>query len=128
MQAEVGLQSTTDGEFRRTTWQMDFIYLIGGIGQTDGRLAVKFHNEQGDIELTPPALHVDSPVHMAETIFGDHFTFLKPLAEAAGLRPKLTIPSPSMVHYRGGRAMIDPAVYPDEEQFWADLSAAYADE
>jgi 5-methyltetrahydropteroyltriglutamate--homocysteine methyltransferase len=65
---------------------------------------------------------------MAKTIFGDHFTFLKPLAEAAGLRPKLTIPSPSMVHYRGGRAMIDPAVYPDEEQFWADLSSAYADE
>jgi 5-methyltetrahydropteroyltriglutamate--homocysteine methyltransferase len=128
MQAEVGLRSATDGEFRRTTWHMDFIYQIGGIGQTDGKLAVKFHNEQGDLEFTPPALIVDGPVHMAKTIFGDHFTFLKPLAEAAGLRPKLTIPSPSMVHYRGGRAMIDPAVYPDEEQFWADLSAAYADE
>ncbi len=63
---------------------------------------------------------------MSETIFADAFTFLKETVTTA--TPKLTIPSPSMVHYRGGRAAIDPAVYPDMDGFWADLTAAYADE
>ena len=68
---------------------------------------------------------VDDPVRIEEPIFGDAFDFLQSVAPE-GMTPKLTIPSPSMVHYRGGTAAIDPAVYPDEDQFWDDLSAAYA--
>src|ERR1700761_4783591 len=68
MQEEVGLQSATDGEFRRATWHMDFIYQIGGIFQTPGHLAVKFHNAAGDIQWTPAALHVDSKVRMEPAI------------------------------------------------------------
>jgi len=125
MQRQVGLQSATDGEFRRTSWHMDFIYQLGGISASDEKIKVQFHNAQGDLEFTTAALRVDGPVRLRRTIFGDDFTFLRSVVEP-GVTPKLTIPSPSMVHYRGGRAAIDPAVYPDEEQFWADLSAAYA--
>lgn len=125
MQRDVGLSSATDGEFRRTSWHMDFIYRLGGVSQADGSIRVRMHNEQGDVEFTAPALHVDSPIRLTETIFGEDFSFLKSIVEP-GVTAKLTIPSPSMVHYRGGKAAIDPAVYPDEEAFWADLSAAYA--
>ena len=69
---------------------------------------------------------MDGPIRLEQPIFTDAFRFLQETVTTAV--PKLTIPSPSMVHYRGGRASIDPAVYPDEEQFWADLSAAYAAE
>src|SRR5689334_13634361 len=126
MQQDAGLQSATDGEFRRASWHMDFIYQIGGVSKAPGNLAVKFHNPSGDIEFTPAALHVGSKIHMAKTIFEEDFSYLQSLAEAS--TAKLTIPSPNMVHYRGGPAAIDPAVYPDIEEFWSDLAAAYADE
>jgi 5-methyltetrahydropteroyltriglutamate--homocysteine methyltransferase len=124
-QEEVGLQSATDGEFRRASWHMDFIYQLGGVHQAEERLHVQFRNEQGTIEFAPAALKVDGKVRLERTIFGDHLRFLQGVTR---LTPKLTIPSPSMVHYRGGHAALDPRVYPDEEPFWADLSAAYADE
>ena len=127
MQRDVGLQSATDGEFRRASWHMDFIYQIGGVSKAPGNLAVKFHNPGGDIEFTPAALHVASKIKLDKTIFGEDFGYLQSVA-GPGVTPKLTIPSPNMVHYRGGPAAIDPAVYPDIEEFWADLAAAYADE
>jgi 5-methyltetrahydropteroyltriglutamate--homocysteine methyltransferase len=126
MQRDVGLQAATDGEFRRALWHMDFINQIGGVGNAPGNMAVRFHNAEGDIVWTPAALHIDSKIQMVKTIFGDHFEYLKSLT--GELVPKLTIPSPNMVHYRGGPAAIDPGVYPDTEEFWRDLSAAYADE
>jgi methionine synthase II (cobalamin-independent) len=127
MQRDVGLRSATDGEFRRSSWHMDFIYQIGGIGKAPGNLAVKFHNPDGTIEFTPAALHVDGKLRMDKTIFGEDFGFLRSVASPP-VTPKLTIPSPNMVHYRGGPASIDPAIYPDVEEFWHDLAAAYADE
>jgi methionine synthase II (cobalamin-independent) len=126
MQEKAGLQSATDGEFRRTTWHMDFIYQLGGISKAPGNLAVKFHNPSGDIEWTPAALHIGSKIRLDHTIFEQDFRYLKSAVTSA--MPKLTIPSPNMVHYRGGPAAIDPAVYPDIEEFWSDLAAAYADE
>ena len=127
MQRDVGLRSATDGEFRRTSWHMDFIYRLGGIRPTDEKIQVHFRNEQGELDFESAALAIDAPVRLTETIFGDDFSFLAGQV-GAGVTAKLTIPSPSMVHYRGGRAAIDPRVYPDEEQFWADLSAAYAEQ
>lgn len=127
MQRDVGLRSATDGEFRRSSWHMDFIYRLGGITQSDEKIKVQFRNANGDLEFTTAALRVDGPIRLAETIFGDHFEFLRS-SVAPGITPKLTIPSPSMVHYRGGRAAIDPAVYATEDEFWADLSAAYANQ
>jgi 5-methyltetrahydropteroyltriglutamate--homocysteine methyltransferase len=127
MQSDVGLQSATDGEFRRASWHMDFIYQLGGIEKAPGDIKVQFHNEQGDIEFTPAAIHVAEKVHLERTIFGEDFAFLQSVADEAQT-PKLTIPSPSMVHYRGGQAAIDPNVYPDVNQFWSDLTSAYADQ
>ena len=126
MQEDVGLQAATDGEFRRASWHMDFIYSLDGISQRAGHIAVTFHNEDGDIEWTPAALHVNGKLGVSETIFGEHFRFVQDTVTTAV--PKLTIPSPSMVHYRGGKAALDPTVYADLDAFWADLTAAYREE
>ncbi len=127
MQERAGLQSVTDGEFRRASWHMDFIYQIGGVSKAPGNLAVQFRNASGTIEFTPAALHVDGKIRLEKTIFGEDFSFLRSVA-ASSQTPKLTIPSPNMVHYRGGPAVLDPGVYPGMEEFWSDLAAAYADE
>ena len=127
MQHDIGLQSATDGEFRRTAWHMDFIYQLGGIAPTDDKIQVKFHNAGGDLEFTSAALSVHAPIRLREPIFADDYVFLRRQV-GPDVTAKLTIPSPSMVHYRGGPAAIDRAVYPDDDEFWADLSAAYADE
>jgi 5-methyltetrahydropteroyltriglutamate--homocysteine methyltransferase len=130
LQQEVGLQTASDGEYRRTSWHMDFIYQLDGVAPTDEKLQVHFHNPQGDLDFESAALAVHERVRLGHTIFGDAFTYLRDRVRdsAPGLTPKLTIPSPNMVHYRGGRAAIDQRVYPDLEEFWADLTAAYAEE
>ncbi len=126
LQEDLGFQSATDGEFRRTSWHMDFIYQLGGITRTEEQLQVAFKNAEGTTSFTSAALKVSDRVTIEDTIFADAFTFLKSVVKTAV--PKLTIPSPSMVHYRGGAAAIDPAVYADVDEFWNDLSAAYAEE
>jgi 5-methyltetrahydropteroyltriglutamate--homocysteine methyltransferase len=125
-QEELGLRSATDGEFRRASWHMDFIYQLDGISTEAGHISVKFHNPEGDIEWTPAALHVKGKLGLSKTIFGDDFRFLQQTVATAV--PKLTIPSPSMVHYRSGKAAIDKTVYPALDEFWADLTAAYREE
>ena len=127
MQRDAGLQSATDGEFRRSAWHMDFIYQLGGVTQAEEKLHVQFFNDGGTLDFAPAALRIKERVRLGQTIFADHFQFLKDNV-AGGITPKLTIPSPSMVHYRGGRAAIDEFVYPDMAGFWDDLTAAYAEE
>jgi 5-methyltetrahydropteroyltriglutamate--homocysteine methyltransferase len=124
MQEEVGLQSATDGEFRRRFWHMDFIYRLGGIHPGEDTLKIHFRDEQGEMSADTPVLVIDERISLPEPIFADDFTALASMTTT--LTPKLTIPSPSMVHYRGGPAALDPDVYPDIDQFWDDLSAAYA--
>src|SRR5690606_26526510 len=124
LQRQVGLSSATDGEFRRASWHMDFIYQLDGISRSDERLRVKFFNAAGDLEFSPPGLQVTGKIGLSEPIFAEHFEFLKSVV-SEGVTPKLAIPSPSMVYYRGGRAAVDETVYPDLEEFFADLSAAY---
>src|SRR5918998_5887948 len=77
MQKEVGLQAATDGEFRRASWHMDFIYQLDGISRAEDDLKVEFHNEHGTIEFTPAALKIDGTLGIEKTIFGDHFEFLR---------------------------------------------------
>src|SRR5579863_3337760 len=127
MQAEIGLLGVTDGEFRRGSWHMDFLYQIGGVAKTDRVLNIQFKNEAGTLEFTPAAHRVAGKLTLAKTIFGDDFSYLKSVAPA-GTTPKLTIPSPSMLHYRGGRAAIDEAAYPEMGAFWHDLAEVYAKE
>jgi 5-methyltetrahydropteroyltriglutamate--homocysteine methyltransferase len=127
MQQEVGIRGVTDGEFRRGSWHMDFLYRVGGVTKTDQTLRLPFRNESGTVEAALGAFRIGGKLSLEETIFGEDFAFLKSVAPA-GTTPKLTIPSPSMLHYRGGRAAIDAAVYPDIEEFWHDLAAVYAAE
>ena len=127
-QGEAGLKTATDGEQRRTSWHMDFIYQLGGIEKVqDDTIRVAFHNKDKDYEYAPPSAHVTAPVSLPKPIFADAFMFLRDNV-GAGQTPKLTIPSPSMVHYRGGREAISRVVYPDLTQFWDDLAGAYAQE
>ena len=119
-------RSATDGEFRRASWHMDFIYQLGGITKVaDGNLKVQFHNEEGDIEFTPAALHVDEQLALEHTIFGDAFEFLQ---EHVGDAPRRS--SRSRRRAWSTTAAAAPRstsrVYPDMDEFWSDLAAAYA--
>lgn len=127
LQEEVGLPSATDGELRRASWHMDFIYRLGGVRKADHAMRVHFENEHGSLDFAPPATAIDERVRLTQPIFTEDFAFLQQTVQASGsgATPKLTIPSPSMVHYRGGRAAISKDVYPDLEQFWDDLAEAY---
>ena len=125
LQEEAGLQAITDGEMRRGSWHMDFLYQIGGVKKIEENVVVKFKSEQGEVEFTPTALRVDGKLKLSRTIFGDDFEFVR---ENTRRTPKLTIPSPSMMHYRGGRAAIDEKVYPEMDAFWSDLAKVYAAE
>jgi 5-methyltetrahydropteroyltriglutamate--homocysteine methyltransferase len=125
LQRAAGLQTVTDGEFRRTSWHMDFIYSLDGIEQVQGEsIHVHFRSEDGEYDYAPPAMRVGGRVGLSDTIFASAFEFLRDSASATQT-PKLTIPSPSMVHYRGGNSSIDESVYPDLDQFWEDLTGAY---
>jgi 5-methyltetrahydropteroyltriglutamate--homocysteine methyltransferase len=106
---------------------MDFLYQLGGVAKTDRRMTIQFKNPAGTLEFTPAAHRVLGKLTLDKTIFGDDFSYLKSVAPS-GTVPKLTIPSPSMLHYRGGRAAIDETAYPDMEAFWHDLAEVYAKE
>jgi 5-methyltetrahydropteroyltriglutamate--homocysteine methyltransferase len=127
MQQDIGLQGVTDGEFRRGSWHMDFLYQIGGVAKTDRTLRIQFKNEAGPVEAALGAFRIGRRLSFDKTIFAEDFAYLKSVAPA-GTVAKLTIPSPSMLHYRSGRAVIDPAAYPDMEPFWHDLAEVYRKE
>jgi 5-methyltetrahydropteroyltriglutamate--homocysteine methyltransferase len=126
LQQDVGLQGVTDGEFRRSSWHMDFMYQLGGVHKVEQNITVHFHSDKGDVDFTPSGLRVAEKLRLDHCIFGEHFDFLKSVVTRG--TPKLTIPSPSMIHYRGGRAAIDEHAYPTMEDFWRDLCAVYAQE
>jgi 5-methyltetrahydropteroyltriglutamate--homocysteine methyltransferase len=123
MQEATGLQSATDGEFRRAEWHTDFITRLGGIRSAKTATGVPVFGADQEIWYQAHGTEVTGKVHLAETIFGDHFRFLASAVTTAV--PKLTIPSPSMAHFR---ADISASGYTDRDQFRADLAAAYADE
>jgi len=127
MQEEIGLEGVTDGEFRRGSWHMDFLYQIGGVAKTDRMLRIQFRNEAGPVEAALGAFRIGGKLRFDKTIFVEDFAYLKSVA-LAGTVAKLTIPSPSMLHYRGGRAVIDQAAYPDIDTFWHDLAEVYKQE
>ncbi len=116
-QESIGLQAVTDGEFRRDWWHLDFLAQLDGV-KTIANPGPKF----GGTEEQPPIATVTGKVGCSKPIMVEHFAFLKSVAKAT---PKFTIPSPSMLHLRGGRNAIAKAVYPDLEEFWSDVAAAY---
>jgi 5-methyltetrahydropteroyltriglutamate--homocysteine methyltransferase len=116
-QEAIGLQAVTDGEFRRDWWHLDFLAQLDGV-TTKVNPGPKF----GGTEEQPPIATVTGRVGCSRPIMVDHFAFLKSVAKAT---PKFTIPSPSMLHLRGGRNAISKEAYPDLEEFWSDVAAAY---
>ena len=96
MQEEVGLRSATDGEFRRSSWHMDYIYQLGGVSRAEENLAVKFRNESGGFEFTSAALKVHDRVRLDAPIFVDDFRFLQ--STVRSVTPKLTISYGTVQH------------------------------
>ena len=123
-QEAIGLQSITDGEFRRTFFHIDFLQRLEGVAVAGG-IAAKFHTRDGDIDFAPPRVTVTGKLRHVRDIQTADFRFLRSVATRT---PKVTIPSPTMVHFRGGRKGIDLTAYPDLDEFFADLAQVYRDE
>jgi 5-methyltetrahydropteroyltriglutamate--homocysteine methyltransferase len=124
-QQDIGLKSITDGEFRRTYFHIDFLEQLGGV-KTDIPVTIK--KPDGTEELAPPVMRVTGKVTHARSIQLADFESLMSLV-AAGRTPKVTIPSPTMLHFRGGRAGISKEAYPElDPEFYDDVAAAYGDE
>jgi 5-methyltetrahydropteroyltriglutamate--homocysteine methyltransferase len=118
-QQDVGLQGITDGEFRRDWWHLDFLGQLDGVRLQDNpgpKFKIAGQSEQ------PPIATVTGRIACSRPIMADHFAFLKSVTTGTA---KMTIPSPSMLHLRGGRAAISREVYPDLDAFWDDVAAAY---
>jgi methionine synthase II (cobalamin-independent) len=123
LQEEAGLKSATDGEFRREQWHADFLYSIPGIRKGALGPAIPVYRKDEQISWAPNATDVIGRIHLDEPIFGEHFTFLRQTVTTA--RPKITVPSPSMVHFR---ADLSKGPYSDAEEYRADVAAVYAAE
>jgi 5-methyltetrahydropteroyltriglutamate--homocysteine methyltransferase len=122
MQEEIGLSLVTDGEFNRQSWQRDFLLKIGNVKPMPSRLTVRFHSAAGTRDHSPPSLQVAGKLTRPAGIFVDDFKFLKSVAAAT---PKITVPSPTIVHFRGGREAIDARAYPEMDAFYEDLAEVY---
>ncbi len=125
-QQDVGLRGITDGEFRRTFFHVDFLEHLDGVTVTEGKFVARFRKSDGtDLGFNPPTMKVTGKLGHTHSIQGADFDYLKSVVSAT---PKVTIPAPSMLHFRGGREGISSEAYPDLDQFYDDLTAAYRDE
>ncbi len=125
LQEDLGYQGITDGEFRRTWWHLDFVQQFTNVAVVPPRMKARFRSEEGEIELLAPALRIDGRLARPKPIMAADFEFLK---AATRRTAKVTIPSPSVMHFRGGRAAIDAAAYPDLAGFYGDLARVYSEE
>lgn len=117
-QESIGLRAVTDGEFRRSWWHYDFLKGLEGVELVSVAQGLQFKGTQTKAE----GLHVHGKIDFTDHPMIDHFSYLKSVAKAV---PKMTIPSPTALHYRGGRQAIERSVYPDMEGFFEDLGRAY---
>jgi len=123
-QEDLGLHGITDGEFRRTYFHVDFLEQLEGVEVRQGAMG-RFHGAAGEVDFAPPVMHVVSKLRHAKPIQLADFEFLRSLTRKT---PKVTIPSPTMLHFRGGRQAISKEAYPDLEGFYADITACYREE
>jgi 5-methyltetrahydropteroyltriglutamate--homocysteine methyltransferase len=123
-QEDLGLEGITDGEFRREYFHIDFLEQLNGV-ETHAGFAAQFHTKKGDVGFAPPVLKVTGKVKHGKPIQLEDFKFLKSVTKHT---PKVTIPSPTMLHFRSARSGISTVAYPDLDEFFADVAAAYRDE
>jgi len=124
LQEELGLRAATDGEHRRTFFHIDFLEKLEGVSVRGG-LATRFHGAKGDVDFAPPRLEVTGKLRRVRPIQLEDFRYLQSVARVL---PKVCIPSPTMVHFRGGRGAISREAYPDLEEFFGDLARCYREE
>lgn len=130
LQEEIGLQGITDGEYRRTIWHADFLRQIEGVsvkeGVADGAgVARKFQSGGQEIERSPTRFYTTGRLERSRGIETDNFKYL---ASVTTRTPKLCIPSPTILHMRGGRDAVDKQAYPDMDSFYSDLAQVYREE
>jgi 5-methyltetrahydropteroyltriglutamate--homocysteine methyltransferase len=118
-QESLGLQALTDGEFRRAMWHFDFLECLDGVESFQAAHGIHF---QGGVETQAKGLKVNGKIGFSGHPMIDHFRFVKEHTHAVA---KMTIPSPSVLHFRGGRRAVPESIYPDMEGFYRDLGDAY---
>ncbi len=119
-QEEIGLKAITDGEYRRAWWHYDFLGELDGVNLESADQGIQFKGVQTKAQVPM----IRGKIGFSNTHpFIEHFKFLKANTKQT---PKMTIPSPSMLYYRGGRKAIGPGLYPDQNEYWHDLGQAYA--
>jgi len=119
-QEGLGFKVITDGEYRRAYFHIDFLTQLGGVVEQGG-MSIKFHKADGELDYAPPSLKIAGPIRHLKDIQRKDFEFLK---STTPYLAKVPIPSPTMLHFRGGSAAVR-SVYPDIEEFFADVAAAY---
>ncbi len=117
-QEAVGLKAVTDGEYRRAWWHFDFLSGLEGVRLVTGKKSIQFKG----VTTKAESIEVNGKVDFGEHPMVDHFRFL---ASATSVTPKFTIPSPTVLHFRGGRDSISTDVYPGMDEFFADTAEAY---
>jgi 5-methyltetrahydropteroyltriglutamate--homocysteine methyltransferase len=126
MQEDAGLRSITDGEFRRFSWNKDFLTGFDNVREIEGRLQVYHRQADGtDSKLTPTGIAVDGKLKRSRGIQIEDFKFLQSVTKRT---VKVCIPSPTLMHFRGGREAISRDAYPDMQAFYADLARVYNEE
>ena len=125
LQEQIGFRVVTDGEYNRTYWQRDFLLKFANVSEAASRLSVRFRSAAGTRDRSPALVQVTGRLARPRAIFVDDFRFLKSIAHGT---PKITIPSPTTMHFRGGRDAIDAAAYPNMDEFYADLARVYREE
>ncbi len=127
LQQSAGLKVCTDGEYHRRHWFMDVVERIDGVA-FEGGLKTTFQTEAGPIEFAPPRVVTVGKLGRTKPLALNEFNDLKPIAQAAGLTPKQVMPSPTLLHFRSGRAGVDTKAYPDMGEYFNDLARVYREE
>jgi 5-methyltetrahydropteroyltriglutamate--homocysteine methyltransferase len=125
MQEAIGLQVVTDGEYNRGAWHRDFLLRFDNVRLIPSKITVRFHSAEGTRDQAPPSWQVAGKLARRKPIFVEDFRYLASIAQAM---PKITIPSPTIMHFRGGREAIDETAYPNMETFYDDLARVYREE
>ena len=126
LQEDLGFQGITDGEFRRTLWHMDFLRRIDGVAEVDSEFVTHFRRADGaDVGFKPNQIAITKKLGRVRGIQTEDFAFLNSVVSKTA---KVSIPSPSILHFRGGRDAIDRMAYPEIEAFFEDLGRVYNEE
>jgi len=127
LQEDLGFRAVTDGEYNRGGWQRDFLLGFENVKLIPSKVPGRFHKADGVALQQPPTMQISGKLKRVRPIFVDDFKFLKTKV-GPNSTPKITIPSPTLLHFRGGREAIDKVAYPTIEEFYADLARVYREE